>query len=188
MTRIRLIHSDPIVNIGLATLCDNLVGVILCRDEEQGPGIVIADYQRGLDLTRRREFDQARILVITHYNKEGEIRRALQSGIHGYLLQNCVLDELKPAITALSCGQSYLSEDAKRIIDNSWNRAELTCRESDVLQLLGKGYGNKAIARELGIKEQTVKSHLKHMMSKLDVSARTQAVAVANQRGLLTME
>ncbi|MGO4379517.1 response regulator transcription factor [Pseudoduganella sp. RAF53_2] len=105
--------------------------------------------------------------------------------MRGYVLQSCVLQELEPALLAMSCGRNYISSRADRAIANSWYRADLTGRERDVLQLLGKGHCNKLIAREPGLAEETVKTHLKNVMSKLNVSARVQAVVVANERGLL---
>jgi DNA-binding NarL/FixJ family response regulator len=188
---VHLMHADPVVNIGLKVLCDSIRGLNFCVDDnypsrEMSPAILVSDYRGGMELARQFRYFEVRVLIITHYDKECEIRQAMQTGIHGYVLHNCILNDLQPAIAALSNGFRYLSARANLTIANSWNRPELTGREAEVLQSLSKGHCNKLIARELGIYESTVKTHLKNVMSKLSVSDRMQAVIVANQRGLLT--
>jgi len=189
-TKVQLMHADPVVNAGLKSILCNMCDLNLCVDDsnpltELSHTVVITDYRSGTEMMRQQQYDDVRVLIITHCDKEWEIRQAVQSGVHGYVLQNCVLSELEPAIVAISSGQHYLSEEANRSVADSWTRSTLTVRETDVLHLLGKGYCNKLIARELGIGVGTVKSHLKAVMAKLNVSARTQAVIVATQRGLL---
>jgi two-component system NarL family response regulator len=189
--RVHVAHSDPVVNIGLKALCGGLSGLDLCLEESDAPEelaerILISDYRGGLKLISQSESKKVRVLIITQCETEGEIRYALRAGIHGYLLQNHVLQDLEPAIVALSSGQRFVSAPANQTVANSLHRTELTRREEDVLHLLSKGHCNKLIARELGIAPGTVKAHLKSLLSKLDVSTRTQAVIVASQRGLLT--
>lgn len=187
--RVHVAHSDPVVNIGLKALCGGLSGLDLCLEESDAPeelaeSILISDYRGGLKQISQSK--SKKVLIITQCETEGEIRYALRAGIHGYLLQNHVLQDLEPAIVALSSGQRFVSAPANQTVANSLHRTELTRREEDVLHLLSKGHCNKLIARELGIAPGTVKAHLKSLLSKLDVSTRTQAVIVASQRGLLT--
>jgi DNA-binding NarL/FixJ family response regulator len=125
-------------------------------------------------------------LVLTHHDKEGTVRRALDSGVHGYVLQNCTEDELTQAVRALGDGGCYLSEPVARCVADSRGRSALTMRETDVLKLLGKGYCNKAIARELGIAPGTVKTYVKGVLGKLNATARTHAVVLASERGLIS--
>jgi DNA-binding NarL/FixJ family response regulator len=187
---VHLLHADPVVNMGLKALCRTLSGLNLSVEDEYPsaepcPAILLADYHGGMELIQRIKSDEVRVLIITHCDKEGEIRKALQSGIHGYVLHNCVLKELAPAIAALSNGSHYLSARATLNVAHSWSWPALTDREVEVLRSLGKGQCNKLIARELGIHLSTVKCHMKSVMAKLSVSDRVQAVIVANQRGLL---
>jgi two-component system NarL family response regulator len=187
--RVHVAHSDPVVNIGLMALCGGLSGLDLCLEESDAPeelaeSILISDYRGGLKQISQSK--SKKVLIITQCETEGEIRYALRAGIHGYLLQNHVLQDLEPAIAALSSGQRFVSAPANKTVANSLHRTELTRREEDVLHLLSKGHCNKLIARELGIAPGTVKAHLKSLLSKLDVATRTQAVIVASQRGLLT--
>jgi two-component system NarL family response regulator len=189
--RVHVAHSDPLVNIGLKALCEGLRGLDLCLETSASPAattasILISDYRSGLELISRSKPEKVRVLVITQCETEGEIRRALRAGIHGYLLQNHVLQDLEPAIVALSSGRRYVSAPANQTVANSWHRTELSHREKDVLHCLSTGNTNKLIARELGIAEETVKAHLKSLMSKLDVATRMQAVIVGHRRGLLS--
>jgi two-component system NarL family response regulator len=189
--RVHVAHSDPLVNIGLKALCEGLGGLDLCLETSDSPAaptasILISDYRSGLELIRQSKPEKVRVLIITQCETEGEIRRALRAGIHGYLLQNHVLQDLEPAIVALSSGRRYVSAPANQTVANSWHRTELSHREQDVLHWLSTGNTNKLIARELGIAEETVKAHLKSLMSKLDVSSRMQAVIVGHRRGLLS--
>jgi len=189
-TRVQIMHADLIVSTGLRAILGKLSDMNLYVDEAPpavrlARTILIADYRSGIALMRQHRDEDECVLVVTHCDKEGEIRHAIQAGGHGYLLQNCVPAEMEPALIAISNGQRYVSEAAMRSLAGSAHRDALTLRETDVLHLLCKGYCNKLIARELGIGVGTVKSHLKAVMSKLNVSARTQAVIAATQLGLL---
>ncbi len=197
---IRFMHSDPVVSAGISALLARWCTLDLIIDDanptspvsEPDRAIIIADYRTGIDLQRAilhdPKYDGVRILIITQHDKEWEVRHAVECGVHGYLLQSGVPQELSAAIATLDCGRHYLSRQLIRPMTDSLAQTGLTGREADVLQLLGKGYCNKLIARELGIGLGTVKSHLKGLMAKLNVSARTQAVVVATQRGLLGAE
>jgi DNA-binding NarL/FixJ family response regulator len=190
--RIHFMHADPVVSAGLRAILSSSSELNLSVHDslaELQSAVIIADYHSGLHfyqhMPRASHQDGFRVLIVTHYEKEGEVRHAVECGVHGYLLQSCVPEELANAVHMLSSGQRYLSDNLKRSIADSLGRTGLTGRESDVLQLLGKGYCNKLIARDLGIGLSTVKCHVKGVMAKLNATARTHAVVVATQRGLI---
>ena len=129
-----------------------------------------------------------RVIVVALSDRECEIRAALARGVHGYLLAGCALDELAAAVRAVGRGERTLSpKAAARLADNLAHDA-LTPREEDVLRLLAEGLCNKSIAGRLGVETGTIKSHLQSMFAKLRVHTRTQAVTLAERRGLLASE
>lgn len=192
--KVHVMHADPVMSAGLMAILSGAGNLILSSHHQspqsQGQAeLIITDYHGGLSACRNLLADRygksARILIVTQYDKEWEVRTAMDSGVHGYLLQGCAPDELLKAVHLLSDGLRYLSESVTRCVADSLSRESLTGRETDVLQLLAKGCCNKSIARELGIGVGTVKTHVKGLMSKLDATARTHAVVVATQRGLI---
>lgn len=190
---VHIIHTDPVMTAGLhAILADRhelRVSTHLSQPEaRQVARVLVADYDTGLALARQPEYGGLRrpgILIVTQLDKEWEVRIAMDAGVHGYVLQSCSQDELLKAVASLAQGQRYLSESVTRSVADSLSRENLTGRETDVLQLLAEGCCNKSIARKLGIGVGTVKTHVKGVMSKLDATARTHAVVVATQRGLI---
>ncbi|NGZ83362.1 response regulator transcription factor [Duganella aceris] len=124
------------------------------------------------------------VILVMPQAGEREVRAAVQHGARGYLTQTCAAAELIDAVRVIAEGCSYFDGAAAQ----SLRPCNLTSREREVLALLAEGGSNKAIARDLGIGCGTVKSHLKSLMHKLDVSSRTQAVVVAAQRGMVWTE
>lgn len=190
---VHIIHTDPVMTAGLHAI---LAGRQEWRvsthpsqpEARQVARVLVADYDTGLALARRPEHAGLRrpsVLIVTQLDKEWEVRLAMDAGVHGYVLQSCSQDELLEAVASLAQGQRYLSESVTRSVADSLSRETLTGRETDVLQLLAEGCCNKSIARRLGIGVGTVKTHVKGVMSKLDATARTHAVVVATQRGLI---
>jgi len=190
---VHILHNDPVMTAGLhAILADRhewRVSTHLSQPEaRQVARVLVADYDTGLALARQPEHMGLRrpsVLIVTQLDKEWEVRLAMDAGVHGYVLQSCSQDELLKAVASLAQGQRYLSESVTRSVADSLSRENLTGRETDVLQLLAEGCCNKSIARKLGIGVGTVKTHVKGVMSKLDATARTHAVVVATQRGLI---
>ena len=125
------------------------------------------------------------VVVITWRDSEADVRTALQSGIGGYLLGNCGLNELVEAVRAVGRGSPYLCEVAATLVAKSLTRTPLTMRESEILRLIASGMSNKLIASELNIALGTVKAHAKSVLDKLGARSRTQATVMAAQRGLL---
>lgn len=191
---VHIMHADPVMTAGLRAILgeqeDFAVSThAVCPHALSTAQIIVADYQSGIAASKQMPQDRyshaPRVLIVTQFDKEWEVRMAMDSGVHGYLLQGCSPEELVKGVRQLSQGLRYLSESVTRCVADSLSRESLTGRETDVLQLLAKGCCNKSIARELGIGVGTVKTHVKGLMSKLDATARTHAVVVATQRGLI---
>ena len=133
----------------------------------------------------RRDFPQARILVLTAYSGDEDIHRALEAGARGYVLKSSTGDGLIPAIRAVAAGEHWIPQDvASRLAVRSAYEA-LTQREIEVLREIASGRANKEIAQHLAISEHTVKDHLKNILGKLQVAGRTEAVTAAVRRGII---
>jgi DNA-binding NarL/FixJ family response regulator len=136
----------------------------------------------------RKEFPNSRFIVLTTYDGDEDIYRALQAGARGYLLKDMLSDSLLDAIRTVHAGGRRIPpEVANRLADRMF-RSELSAREMEVLKLIVKGKSNKEIAAELGVAEGTVKIHINNILSKLGVSARTQAATYALQHGIIHLD
>lgn len=186
-----ILHSEPIVAIGLATA----LGVAPPRPLAEVPAaevllasVVVADYEQALTLLRlcRNQFGARppRILVVTGRDSTWEIRHALERGVLGYVLYGGGLDELRDTVAAVGNGVRRLAADVAMRLADSVCEATLTSREMDVLQLLAAGQCNKSIAKGLDITAGTVKSHLKAIFTKFNATSRTEVAALAERRGL----
>lgn len=190
---IHVMHPDALIAAGIGALLRSHAEfdvVIAGRHPEPhtDAAVVIGDYAGGTALAKARAGAAdtgPRLLVVTHCDKEAHVREALDLGVYGYLLQDCSADELCTAVRQLGEGRRYLTGRVSKSIADSISRALLTRRESDVLNLLAIGHCNKRIARDLGIGVGTVKTHIKGLLTKLDAKARTHAVVIAAQRGLV---
>lgn len=133
----------------------------------------------------RQEFSESRFIVLTTYDGDEDIYRALQAGARAYLLKDMLRDGLVEAIRAVHAGQRRIPAEVANRLAERMNRTELTARELEVLRLIVLGKSNKEIASELRIAEGTVKIHINNILSKLSVSDRTQAATFALQRGII---
>jgi DNA-binding NarL/FixJ family response regulator len=133
----------------------------------------------------RRDFPFARLLVLTAYSGDEDIHRALEAGASGYVLKSATGDGLIPAIRAVAAGGKWLPQDVASRLAARAAYETLTQREVEVLREIARGRANKEIAQILAISEYTVKDHLKNILGKLQVSARTEAVTAAVQRGII---
>lgn len=188
---VHIMHAEPLVSAGLHALLADQDDWTLTLDAQEPQArhrarVLVADHATGIALARQSVAGDAFVLVVTTLDKEWDVQVALASGVHGYLLQHCDADELARAVRVLLHGQRYLSAPIAAKVADSARRTNLTARQIDVLQLLGEGCCNKQIARRLGIGVGTVKTHVKGLMARLDATARTHAVVVAAQRGLIT--
>lgn len=133
----------------------------------------------------RSESPGARIIALSTYGGDQDVRRALEAGAQAYLTKEVLHDELLKAVWAVHAGRSYLPMDVAATVAAQWPSPDLSARETEVLVLIVKGMSNKQIAATLGIAEHTVKNHVKSILSKLGVEDRTQAATSALQRGIV---
>lgn len=135
----------------------------------------------------RKAVPQARIIVLTTFDGDENIYRALQAGAKGYLLKDMSGDELMDAIRKVHAGKTTIPPVVAERLAERMSGPGLTSREMDVLRLIVKGRSNKEIGNELSISEATVKTHINSLLSKLAVSDRTQAATSALQRGIVAL-
>jgi two-component system NarL family response regulator len=133
----------------------------------------------------RRDFPAARIIILTTFDGDEDIYRALQAGARGYLLKDMFGDDLTGAIRAVHAGRTHIPAPIAQRLADRMGGPDLTPREMDVLKLIVGGRSNKEIGRELFISEATVKTHINSLLSKLGVTDRTQAATTALQRGIV---
>lgn len=133
----------------------------------------------------RREFPDARLIVLTTYDGDEDIYRSLQAGARGYLLKDVFFEELETAIRSVHAGSRHIPAAIAMRLAERMASSDLTSREMEVLELIVRGQSNKEIGASLTISEATVKSHINNILSKLGVTDRTQAVTTALQRGLV---
>jgi len=162
--------------------------------ERHRPDVTLLDLRmplmEGVEAIRRiRDRDpRARVIVLTTYDTDEEITRALKAGAKAYVLKDIPADELVRCIRDVLAGKTYLAPSAAAKLAEGVTRVRLTPREMSALQLMADGKANKEIAAALDISERTVKTHLGHLFEKLGVTSRTEAVRVASRRGLVRLE
>ena len=210
MTTIRLIIVDdhPVVREGLRGMLasqpdfevagdapDGVAGVALA--EQVKPDVILMDLRMpggdgvsAIEQLKERG-NPARVLVLTTYDSDADIVRAVEAGATGYLLKDAPREELFKAIRAAAEGQAVLAPAvATRLMGRMSAPKDdtLSAREIEVLELVARGNSNKAVGRALHISEATVKTHLIHIYGKLGVNDRTAAVTVALERGILSLD
>jgi two-component system NarL family response regulator len=166
----------------------------LAAYERHRPDVTLLDLRmpvmEGVEVVRRlRERDPgARVIVLTTYDTDDEISRALRAGAKAYVLKDNSADALVACIRDVLAGKTYLAPAAAAKLAEGVTRVQLTPRELSALRLMADGKANKEIAQELGISDRTVKTHLGHLFEKLGVTSRTEAVKVATRRGLVRLD
>jgi DNA-binding NarL/FixJ family response regulator len=163
---------------------------------ELQPDVVLMDLLMpgigGVAATRliREQMPDVEVIALTSVLADDAVTGAIRAGAIGYMLKNTEADELRRAIKSAAAGQVYLSPEAAarlvREVKIPGNPEALTERETDVLRLVARGQANKQVARELGIREQTVKTHVSNILGKLQLQSRTQAALYAVDCGLLS--
>src|SRR5208283_5109756 len=203
-SRIRILTVDdhPIVRQGIAGLVGVQPDMILVGEASNGreavqqfrmhhPDVTLMDLQmpemNGLDalIAIRNEFPEARVIVLTTYAGDVQILRALKAGAQAYLLKNTLHKELLETIRAVHAGKKNLSPEASYEIAEHAMDDALTPAEIAVLQLIAAGNANKQIADHLSITEETVKSRVKTILSKLGANDRTHAAIIGLKRGII---
>ena len=204
--RIVLVDDHPVVRAGLRALVDgqddlSVVGEADGLDRAlevvaaERPDVVLMDLSLGdgrpggaeVTAALRDLADPPQVLVLTTYDTESDILRALEAGARGYLLKDAPPDELFAGIRATARGETVLASSvaATLVRRTTPGATTITEREVEVLELLSRGLGNKEMARELFVSEATVKSHLSHIYTKLGVDTRAGAVAAAIERRII---
>jgi DNA-binding NarL/FixJ family response regulator len=158
------------------------------------PGMTLMDLRlpdgTGIEALRRirQEFPAARVLMLTTFDGDEHIHRALEAGACGYLLKSVPGPELLEAIEAAALGRRYIPPQVQRRLEERAAFGELTDREREVLPFVAKGLTNRDIARILKFTEFTAKAHVRSLLAKLGAADRTELVAIAVQRGLIHLD
>jgi len=204
MSQIRILTVDdhPVVRQGIAGLIGVQADMILVAEACNGrealqqfrahhPDVTLMDLQmpemNGLDalIAIRNEFPDAKVIVLTTYAGDVQILRALKSGAQGYLLKNTLHKELLDTIRAVHAGKKTVSPEVSYEIAEHATDDTLTPAEIAVLRLIAAGNANKQIADQLSITEETVKSRVKSILSKLGANDRTHAATIGLKRGII---
>jgi len=161
---------------------------------EHHPDVTLLDLRmpvmEGVEAVRQiRAVDpNAKVIVLTTYDTDEEITKALKAGAKAYVLKDITADDLIACIRDVLAGKTYLAPAAAAKLAEGLSHVQVTPRELSTLRLMADGKTNKEIASTLGISERTVKTHLGHLFDKLGVTTRTEALKVAARRGLVRME
>lgn len=157
------------------------------------PDVVLMDLRmpgmsglKAIEMIRRAHPD-ARIIVLTTYSGDVQALQALRAGAAGYLLKSSLRRELLDAIRSVHAGRQHLNPEVAQNIALNATSETLTARETEVLQLIARGYANKQIAWNLQLAEDTIKSYIKNIFGKLQVKDRTHAVTTAAKRGIIDL-
>ena len=206
-TRIRVLIADdyPAVRAGLVAVLAQEPDLDIVGEAENGdqavaiyrelrPDVVLMDLRMplvdGVNAIRQitAEFPAARILALTTYEGDGDIKRALEAGARGYMLKDMLLSDVIAAVRAVQRGERVIPPAVAARLAEFNDQPDLTEREREVLTLAARGLSNKEIARAIGRTDETAKIHLKNIFTKLNVTDRTEAVTTAMARGLIRLD
>jgi len=186
LTRVLVKHSLPLVNIGIKRALQTHSDFEVVGEEASWSisSVILTDLASAMH-AQSSTHGHHKVIVVSHRVREHEIGQALNRGVAGYLRQDCLPAVLVDCVRQVARGGRYLPDDVKASLANAPVREALTRREREVLIGMVQGGSNKRIASDLGIGVETVKRHMKAVLSKLDASTRTEAAAHAQMRGLV---
>jgi two-component system NarL family response regulator len=201
--RILIVDDHPVVRVGLASMLGTQAGMTVIGCASSGDealttlrnevaDILLLDLRMpgmsGIELLHAlKNLPSApRVMVLTSYETDEDVYRAISAGAQGYLLKDTPQEAMVEAITTVYAGKRYLPSHIASHLAERVMRSELTPREVEILEMLAKGLTNKEIGRALTISENTVRNHVVSIIGKLDVSDRTEAATAAIQRGIIS--
>jgi len=204
--RIRILNVDdhPLLNEGIAAIINSQSDMKLVAQATSGndavrqfrqhqPDVTLMDLRlpdmSGIDtmIAIRAEFPEARIIMLTTFQGDVEIQRALEAGARGYLLKSMPPKEMVEVIRQVHAGKKRIPSEIVAHLAEHLGDEDLTPRELEVLRQIARGHRNRDIAEQLFVAEETIKVHVKHIMEKLRAKDRTEAVSIAVRRGIIQL-
>jgi DNA-binding NarL/FixJ family response regulator len=202
--RVLSVDDHPLLREGISAMIKSQPDMVLVAEASNGrdglerfrehkPDVTLMDLRlpdmNGIDvmIAIRTEFPEARIVILTTFEGDVEIQRALEAGARGYLLKNMPPKDLLDGIRQVHAGKKRIPAEIVAQLAEHLSDEGLTAREVEVLREVAGGNRNRDIAERLFISEETVKVHVKHVMEKLGASDRTEAVAIALRRGIIQL-
>jgi DNA-binding NarL/FixJ family response regulator len=199
-----MVDDHPLLREGIAAVIEGQADLVVVGEATNGrealeafrsckPDVVLMDLQMpvmgGIDAITaiRREFPEARIVVLTTYKGDTQALRAFKAGASGYLLKSMLRKELLDTIRSVHAGKKRIPPEIASEIAEHHTDDALSQREIEVLQRVAAGGANKIVAGELNISEETVKAHMRSILAKLSANDRTHAVTIALKRGIIEL-
>lgn len=200
--RILIVDDHPVVRAGLSSMLSThkdleVVGSAASAEdallmiEQNRPDVLLLDLRMpgmsGIALLHalKKLPDSPRAVILTSYEMDEDIYRAIQAGAYGYLLKNTAQSEMIAAIQAVHTGKHHIPPHIAARLAERMARSTLTNREVEILEMLVKGFTNKQIGKALHISENTARNHINSIIEKLEVSGRTEAATTAIQQGIV---